>query len=161
MALSPTGTKSFAAPEVVLGEPPAERNDSRSVDLNEPCIAGTSNSCKAFLGRCLCIQAGGRPAPMTLLEDRWLREPRRRRPPAFHVRRSRQQATLPGTTNVIIDSDSMSDSSSETDSPMQRCGSEQLFVKRQPVELTRRRSVGAFWSLLRWRIKASISPAMG
>lgn len=104
-ALSPTGTRSFAAPEVIRGGPPAESNDTwtvgvclyfmltgsfpqrrmkchsmsallaaaeQPVDFTGPQFDEVSNACKTFLGRCVRIEACDRPAPMTLLKDRWL-----------------------------------------------------------------------------------------
>lgn len=112
-ALSPTGTKSFAAPEVIAGEPPAERNDTWSVGLclyfmlvgaypqrrdrcrsmtslvaetkkpilfSGSCFDAVSPAGKEFLGRCLRIEVGHRPAPMTLLQDEWLRQKLEREP---------------------------------------------------------------------------------
>lgn len=152
-ALSPTGTRTFAAPEVISGGPPAESNDTwtvgvclyfmlagmlpqrrgqchsisalraaakQPVDLTEPRFDKLSTFCKTFLGRCLCIEAYGRPAPMTLLEDRWLKGTEKK-----VVRFGRQQpsrATRCTSEEAHEDSDDVDllGDSSEDDEPMMK-----------------------------------------
>lgn len=101
-SLTPTGTKVYAAPEMVLGESASDRSDVWGVGLclyfmltgrypqgrdrterieqvamtpillDGPKLRKLSVECKSFLGRILALNKSERPAPMTLLQDRWL-----------------------------------------------------------------------------------------
>jgi serine/threonine protein kinase len=101
-SFTPVGTKSYAAPEVILGESPSEANDIWAVglclhymitgtvppyqkamathanlgqswlDVEHQGFCNTSSSCKQMLQRCLAWKKEFRPAAMTLLGDRFV-----------------------------------------------------------------------------------------